>query len=56
MVHLSGNISVKEDLFELSRIYVIVDGTRRSVAETPDKSQKIASAFGLKLHPKIVRS
>ena len=28
---------------------------RRSVAEVPERSQKIADAFGLKLYPKIVR-
>ena len=49
---LSHRISVKEALFELSKIYVITDGTGRSVAEISDKSQKIADAFGLKLYPK----
>ena len=53
---LSHKISVKEVLFELSKIYVIADGARRSLAEIPDKSQKIADAFGLKLYPKILRS
>ncbi|MCL5439428.1 MAG: transposase [Candidatus Thermoplasmatota archaeon] len=53
---LSQKISVKDALFELSKIYVIADGARRSVAEIPDRSQKIADAFGLKLYPKIVRS
>jgi hypothetical protein len=53
---LSHEISVKEVLFELSKIYVIADGARRSLAEIPDKSQKIADAFGLKLYPKILRS
>ncbi|MDA8143523.1 MAG: hypothetical protein M0T81_06020 [Thermoplasmatales archaeon] len=53
---LSEKISVKEALFELSKIHVIADGTRRSVAEISDKSQKIADAFGLELYPKILRS
>lgn len=53
---LSHKISVKEALFELSKIYVIADGARRSLAEIPDKSQKMADAFGLKLYPKILRS
>ena len=54
--YLSDKISVNEALFELSRIHVIADGTRMSVAEISDKSQKIADAFGLKLYPKILRS
>ena len=53
---LSQKISVKEALFELSKIYVIADGARRSLAEIPDKSQKMAEIFELKLYPKIVRS
>ena len=53
---LSHKISVKEALFELSKIYVIADGARRSLAEISDRSQKIADAFGLKLYPKILRS
>ncbi len=53
---LSQKISVKDALFELSKTYVIADGARRSVAEIPDRSQKIADAFGLKIYPKIVRS
>lgn len=44
----SQKISVKDVLFELSKIYVIADEARRSVAEIPDGSQKIADAFGLK--------
>ena len=53
---LSDKTSVKEALFELSNIHVIADGTRRSVTEISDKSQKTADAFGLKLYPKILRS
>ena len=53
---LSQKISVKEALFELSKIYVIADGARRSLAEIPDKAQKMAEIFELKLYPKIVRS
>ena len=50
---LSDKTSVNEALFELSKIHVVADGTKRSVAEISDKSQKIADAFGLKLYPKI---
>lgn len=53
---LSQKISVKDALFELSKIYVIADGARRPVAEIPDRSRQIADAFGLKLFPKILRS
>jgi succinate dehydrogenase / fumarate reductase flavoprotein subunit len=53
---LSQKISVKDALIELSKICVIADGARRSVAEIPDRSQKIADTFGLKLYPKIARS
>ncbi len=51
--NLSQKISVKDTLFELSKIYVIADGARRSVREIPDRSRKIADAFGLKLYPRI---
>lgn len=54
--YLSDKTSVKEALIELSRIYVIADGAKRSVSEISDKSQKIADAIGLKLYPKILRS
>ena len=50
---LSHRISVKEALFELSKIYVITDGTGRSVAEISDKSQKIADAFGLRINESL---
>ena len=53
---LSQKLSVKDALIELSKICVIADGARRSVAEIPDRSQKIADTFGLKLYPKIARS
>ena len=51
---LSQKISVKEALFELSKIYMTVSGARRTVSEIPEKSQKIADTFGLKLYPKIL--
>ena len=35
---LSQKISVKEALFELSKICVIADGARRTLAEIPEKS------------------
>ena len=53
---LSQRISVKEALFELSEIYVIVNGARRSVSEIPERSKKVADLFGLKLYPKILWS
>ncbi len=53
---LTQKMSVMDALFELSKVYVIANGARRSVAEIPDRSQKIADTFGLKLCPKIVRS
>ena len=53
---LSQKISVKETLFELSKIYITVSGARRTVSEIPEKSQKIADTFGLKLYPKILWS
>ena len=49
-------MSVKEALFDLSKIYVIADGARRALTEIPKKSQKIADVFGLKLYPKILWS
>ena len=49
-------ISVKEALFELSKIYVKADKARRTLSEIPERSKKIADIFGLKLHPKIVWS
>ena len=51
---LSQKISVKEALFELSKIYMTVSGARRTVSEIPKKSQKIANVFDLKLYPKIL--
>ena len=48
---VSQKISVKEALFELSKIYVIADGERRTLAEIPERSKKIADIFGLKLYP-----
>jgi len=53
---LSQKMSVKEVLFELSKVYVIVNGARRTMAEIPERSRKIAEIFGLKLYPKILWS
>ena len=53
---LSQKISVKETLFELSKIYVIADGARRILAEIPERSKKVADLFGLKLYSKILWS
>ena len=49
-------MSVKEALFELSKIYVIADGARRILAEIPERSKKVADLFGLKLYSKILWS
>ena len=53
---MSPKISVKEAILELSKIYAMVHGARVSLAEIPDKSQKMADLFGLKLSPKILRN
>ena len=53
---ISHKNSVKEVLFDLSKIYVIVNGARRTLAEIPDRSKKVADLFGLKLYPKILWS
>ena len=53
---VSQKMSVKEVLFELSKIYVIVNGARRTLSEIQERSQKIADAFELKLSPKILRN
>ena len=51
---LLDKTSVNKALFKLSKIYVVADGIRGSVTKIFDKSQKIATAFGLKLYPKIL--
>ena len=51
---LSQKISVKEALFELSKIFITASSARRTVSEIPKKSQKIANVFDLKLYPKIL--
>ena len=53
---MSPKISVKEAILELSKIYAMVHGARTSLAEIPEKSQKMADLFGLKLSPKILRN
>ena len=53
---MSQKMSVKEALLELSKIYVIADGARRTLAEIPERSKKVADLFGLKLYPKILWS
>jgi transposase len=53
---MSQKMSVKEALFELSKIYVIADGARRTLAEIPERPKKVADLFGLKLYPKILWS
>ena len=52
---MSPKISVKEAILELSRIYAIVHDARIFLSEIPEKSQKIADLFGMKLSPKILR-
>ncbi len=51
---MSQKMPVKEDLFEMSKIHVISDGARRTLAEIPERSRKVAGLFGLKLYPKIL--
>ena len=53
---LSQKICLKDALSKLSKIYVIAGRARRSFAEIPERSQKIAEAFVLKPYPKISRS
>ena len=53
---MSQKMSGKEALFDLSKIYVIVDGARRTLAEIPERSKKVADLFGLKLYLKILWS
>ncbi len=53
---VSHKMSVKEVLFDLSKIYVIADGARRTRAEIPERSKKVADLFRLKLYPKILWS
>ena len=50
---MSPKISVKDAILELSKIYVLVHGARTSLAEIPEKSQKMADLFGLKLSPSM---
>ncbi len=49
-------MSVKDALFELSKIYVIAEGARRALAEIPERLKKVSDLFGLKLYPKILWS
>ena len=53
---MSPKISEKDAILELSKIYVLVHGARTSLAEIPEKSQKMAGLFGLKLSPKFLRN
>ncbi|EQD68058.1 transposase, partial [mine drainage metagenome] len=53
---LHPKISVKEALLELSKIYAITRGARRSLSEVPLKSAKLAETLGIKLYPKILRN
>ena len=53
---LSQKMSLKESLFNLSKVHVIVDGARRTPAEIPERSKKVADLFGLKLYLKILWS
>ena len=53
---VSQKMSVKEALFDLSKIYVIAEGARRTLAKIPERSKKVADLFGLELYPKILWS
>ncbi|MEM3191196.1 MAG: hypothetical protein QW292_03725 [Candidatus Parvarchaeota archaeon] len=50
----SLKISVREVLSGPSKIYVIADGAKRSVADVPERSRKIADLLGLMLFPEIL--
>ena len=51
---MSPKISVKEAVLELSKIYAMIHGAMVSLMEIPEKSQKMADLFGLKLFHKIL--
>ena len=51
---VSQKMSVKEALFDLSKIYIIADGSRRTLAGIPERSKKVADLFGLELYPEIL--
>ena len=53
---LSQKMSLRESLFNLSKVHVIADGARRTLAEIPERSKKVADLFGLKLYLKILWS
>ncbi len=53
---LNGKISVSEVLLELSKTYMIIRGSRRTLSEIPKKAEKMEEIMGMKLFPKILRS
>ena len=54
---LTGKISVKELLFELSKVYLVnySDG-RKMLSEIPERVEKLAQTFELDIFPKTLRS
>ena len=53
---ISGKISVKEVLLELSRVYAIEMGRRKTLSEIPKKAEEIEKLLGIKLFPKLISS
>jgi len=54
---LTGKISVKELLFELSKVYLVnySDG-RNMLSEIPERVEKLAQTLELDIFPKTLRS
>ena len=53
---INGKMSVKEVLLELSRVYAIEKGGRKTLSEIPKRAEEIENLLGIKLFPKIPRS
>ncbi len=55
--NLIGKMSVKEVLFELSKVYLVYyDDGEKSLSEIPHKAEKIEKILNLNLFPKTLRS
>ncbi len=53
---LHPKISAKVVLLELSRVYIITRGARRTLSEVPERSGRLADTLGLNLYAKIMRN
>ncbi len=53
---VNGEVSVKEVLLELSKIYVIEMGAKRTLSEIPKRAEELEKILGIELFPKILRS